>query len=198
MPEITQRLPAHPSLRVVDRAWALLANILNISNKNSSTCPHYHFRLQLQFAHLNVICKHKNVVTIFWRGARGSVVGWGTVLQAGRSRVRFPMPLKFFNWPNPSSRTMALGPTQPLTEMSTRNLPGGKGRPARIRLTSPPSVSRLSRENVVASTHHNPMDLHDCYTDSFIFLTLFRDVCSYRNQLLMQQTITMSWKRFLH
>jgi hypothetical protein len=26
---------------------------------------------------------------------------------------------------------MAFGSTQPLTEMSTRNLPGGKGRPAR-------------------------------------------------------------------
>jgi hypothetical protein len=26
---------------------------------------------------------------------------------------------------------MALGSTQPLTEISTRNLPGGKGRPAR-------------------------------------------------------------------
>jgi hypothetical protein len=26
---------------------------------------------------------------------------------------------------------MALGSTQPLTEMSTRNLPGGNGRPAR-------------------------------------------------------------------
>jgi hypothetical protein len=38
---------------------------------------------------------------------------------------------EFFNWPNPSSRTMALGSTQPLTEMSTRNLHGGKGRPAR-------------------------------------------------------------------
>jgi hypothetical protein len=25
---------------------------------------------------------------------------------------------------------MALGSTQPLTEMSTRNIPGGKGRPA--------------------------------------------------------------------
>jgi hypothetical protein len=38
----------------------------------------------------------------------------------------------FFNWPNPSSRTVALGSTQPLTEMSTRNLPGGKGgRPVR-------------------------------------------------------------------
>jgi hypothetical protein len=37
----------------------------------------------------------------------------------------------FANWPNPSSRNMPLGSTQLLTEMSTRNLPGGKGRPAR-------------------------------------------------------------------
>jgi hypothetical protein len=37
----------------------------------------------------------------------------------------------FFSWPNPSSRTMALGSTQPLKEMSTRNFPGGKGRPVR-------------------------------------------------------------------
>jgi hypothetical protein len=36
----------------------------------------------------------------------------------------------FFNLPNPSSRTMALGSTQPLTEMSTRNIPGGEGQPA--------------------------------------------------------------------
>jgi hypothetical protein len=37
----------------------------------------------------------------------------------------------FLNWPNPASRTMFLGSTQPVTEMSTRNLPGGKWRPAR-------------------------------------------------------------------
>jgi hypothetical protein len=37
----------------------------------------------------------------------------------------------FFNSPDPSSRTMALGSTQPLTEMSTRDLPVGKGQPAR-------------------------------------------------------------------
>jgi hypothetical protein len=36
-----------------------------------------------------------------------------------------------FNWPNPSSRIMTVGLTKPLTEMSTRSLPGGKGRPAR-------------------------------------------------------------------
>jgi hypothetical protein len=53
------------------------------------------------------------------------------MLQAVRSRVRFPMRLfDVFNRPNPSSRIMALGSTQPLTEMSTRNLPGAKERPA--------------------------------------------------------------------
>jgi hypothetical protein len=38
--------------------------------------------------------------------------------------------IRIFSWPNPSSSTVALGSTQPVTEMSTRNLPGGKGRPA--------------------------------------------------------------------
>jgi hypothetical protein len=54
------------------------------------------------------------------------------MLQAGRSRDRVPITCSFFfNLPNPSSRTMALGSTQPLREMSTRDLAGGKRRPAR-------------------------------------------------------------------
>jgi hypothetical protein len=56
---------------------------------------------------------------------------------------------------NPSSRTMTLKSTQLLTEMSTRNLPGVKGG-RRVRLTALlTSVSRLSRENMGASTSHN-------------------------------------------
>jgi hypothetical protein len=35
----------------------------------------------------------------------------------------------FSNRPKPSSRTLALGSTQPLAERSNRNLPGGRGRP---------------------------------------------------------------------
>jgi hypothetical protein len=47
----------------------------------------------------------------------------------------------FFNLPNPSRRTVALGSTQPLTEMSTWNLPEVKGC-RRAKLTSlPPSLS---------------------------------------------------------
>jgi hypothetical protein len=37
----------------------------------------------------------------------------------------------FFILPNPSSLIMALGSTQPLTEITTMNLLGGKGRPKR-------------------------------------------------------------------
>jgi hypothetical protein len=59
------------------------------------------------------------------------------MLQTGRSPVRVPDEVDFFNLPNPSSRTMALGSTHPLTEMSNRNLLKVKGRPA-------PSVSLLS------------------------------------------------------
>jgi hypothetical protein len=73
------------------------------------------------------------------------------MLQAGRSRVQVLMrSLDFFSWSNPSSRTMALGSTQPLTEMGTENIlriilgvKGGR----RVGLTAlPPSVSRLSRK----------------------------------------------------
>jgi hypothetical protein len=53
------------------------------------------------------------------------------MLQAGRSPVQVQGKVDFFNLPNPSSRTMALESTQPLTELSTRNLLGGKKRPAR-------------------------------------------------------------------
>jgi hypothetical protein len=48
------------------------------------------------------------------------------MLQNGRSRVRIPVwSLCLLSLPNPSTRTMALGLTQPLTNMSARNLPGG-------------------------------------------------------------------------
>jgi hypothetical protein len=90
-----------------------------------------------------------NMVTAYlsvcW-GACGSIVGWGTILQGGRLQVRFPMrSLDFFNWPNPSS---ALWPWCRLSlwqKWVPRIFLGVKGS-WRIRLTSPPSVSQLSRK----------------------------------------------------
>jgi hypothetical protein len=65
-----------------------------------------------------------------------------------------------FKLPNPSSRTMALGSTQPPTEMSTRNLPEGKGRPAcKADLTAICKPRRLT--DLWTSTA--------CYRDSFTF-----------------------------
>jgi hypothetical protein len=44
------------------------------------------------------------------------------MLQTARSRDHVPMRWIFSNLPNSSGRTMTLGSTPPLTEMSTRNL----------------------------------------------------------------------------
>jgi len=56
-------------------------------------------------------------------GVRGGALSWGTALQVAGS-----IPdgvIGIFHWHNPSGRTMALGSTQPLTEMSTRNISWG-------------------------------------------------------------------------
>jgi hypothetical protein len=53
------------------------------------------------------------------------------MLQAGRLPARVLDEVNFFNFPNASSLTVALGSTERLTEISTRNFLGGKKRPAR-------------------------------------------------------------------
>jgi hypothetical protein len=61
----------------------------------------------------------------------------------------------FFNWPHLSCRSVALGLTQPLTDMSITNLPGDKGRPARrVRLTTSPVASAGNRTPVVQPVAH--------------------------------------------
>jgi hypothetical protein len=99
------------------------------------------------------------IQTCIQMGASGSAVGWGTALQAGMSRARFPMlSLKFFYWHNSSGRTMALGLTQPLTEMGTRNISWGEGRPVRRADNLTTFMCRLSW-NLGASTCWNTYGL---------------------------------------
>jgi hypothetical protein len=64
------------------------------------------------------------------RQASYSLLQYRKGTNGGRSPIRVPDEVDFFNLPNPSNRTMALGSTQPLTDMSTRNFPGGKKRSA--------------------------------------------------------------------
>jgi hypothetical protein len=76
--------------------------------------------------HLCVILKHR-YNTLFMKGAHGSVVGWGTMLQAGRSRGSIPDEVTGFS----------IGLILPAVLWTWGRLG--------VRLTtSPPSVSRLS------------------------------------------------------
>jgi hypothetical protein len=110
------------------------------------------------------------------------------MLQAGRSRVRFPMrSLDFFNLPNPSSRTMALGSTKPLTEMSARNLPGGKGRPAckadNLTAICEPTVWKIWEPRCLTTVWAFTV----CYRDSFTFLHF--GICCLKIIVTWQQPI---------
>ena len=62
---------------------------------------------------------------MYWRlvGDRG-----GTVVKVLRYKSEGSIPdgvIGIFHWHNPSDRTLALGSTQPLTEMSTRGISWG-------------------------------------------------------------------------
>jgi hypothetical protein len=59
-----------------------------------------------------------------------------------------------FNLPNPSSQSTALGSTQPLTEMSTRSLPGGKRWPAHKALNLKAICEMIVWKNVGVSTSY--------------------------------------------
>jgi hypothetical protein len=68
---------------------------------------------------------------------------------------------------------MDLGSIQPVTEMSTRILPGVKGG-QRVRLTtSPPFVSRFSIK-CGSSTSHKPMAFHGLFTAIVLPFTLHK------------------------
>jgi hypothetical protein len=120
---------------------------------------------------------HGPFINLFkvYLGACGSVFGLCTMLQAGRSWSSVPDGVTgIFCRTNPPSRTMALGSTQPLTGMGSRNLPGVKrGRCVRL-TTSPPSVNRLSRQCGILNISQ-PYRLSWPVTGVVLCLDLFND-----------------------
>jgi hypothetical protein len=96
----------------------------------------HHFALYPQSVLITVFCV---IIPINCGHAANGTVGLGTALHAERSRVRFPMKMEFFYSHNPSGRTMALGLTHPLTEVSTKNVLRCKGGRCVVLTTLPPS-----------------------------------------------------------
>jgi hypothetical protein len=78
----------------------------------------------------------------------------------------------FFDSSNPSSRIIALESTQPVTEMNTRNLPGGKRRPAR----EPDRLTAICESIVYKMWEPEHLitlwAFTACYRDSFTFFTM--------------------------
>jgi hypothetical protein len=99
--------------------------------------------------------------------ARGGAVGWGTPLQAGRSRV---------HWHNPSGRTMDLGSIQPLTEMSTRDISWGKGGRCVGLTTLPPSCAdclEIWEPQPPVTLRACPCLYRDCFTFTITIIDAF-------------------------
>jgi hypothetical protein len=116
--------------------------------------------LPLSVTLLNVNCMQD------WGG------GVAVAPQAGKSRVRFPMvSLEIFT-DNPSGRTMALGSTQPLTEISARNISWERGKGRRcVGLTNLPLSYADCLEIWGPQPPENLRACPDLYRDCITFTT---------------------------
>jgi hypothetical protein len=102
-----------------------------------------------------------------------------------------------FNWPDPTSRKMALGSTRPIIKTSTRNLPGGKGRPARkadnLTAICEPTVKKMWKPQCLTALWASTA----CYRDSFTFTNLqeksysfvYFNLYAFRQQMRKQNVI---------
>jgi len=82
-----------------------------------------------------------------------------------------------FHWHNPSDHAMALGLTQPLIEMSTRNISWGYRRPVRRADNLTTFMCQLSW-NLRASTFWNPQGLSRPVM-GLLYLYLYDYICQY-------------------
>ena len=97
----------------------VLFEMIFIAQTRWSSKPH---RTEIPVPLKNNICPYQQGGWVTSRTVPGSIPGGVT---------------GFFSDISPSDRSMALGSTQPLVKMSTRNIPRGKGGRC-VRLTSPP------------------------------------------------------------
>jgi hypothetical protein len=86
------------------------------------------------------ICLSNSEATIFHE-ARGGAVGEALRYKPEGRGIDSRCVIGIFHWHNPFGRTMALGSTQPLTEMNIRNISWGKGCRCVELTTLPPSCA---------------------------------------------------------
>jgi len=113
-------------------------SILNRTQCLPSSCTDFSFWIhELIFYYYGHLIILKNWL---FSEACGGTVGWGTALQAKRSRVWFLMVSLDFYWHNPSGHTMALELTQPHRNEYQEYFLGCKAGQC-VGLTSPPSCA---------------------------------------------------------
>ena len=122
--------------------WVLCSSIVRsvaadgIQPKNGTTLVVQRFGILLKYS----------------KGAHAGAVVWGMVC------VWFQSVIEIFHWNNPSGQTMALGSTQPLTEMSTRNI-SWRVKAASAFGWQPSTLMCQMSRNLGASTSWNPQCL---------------------------------------
>jgi hypothetical protein len=111
--------------KAIQILFCSVSTVPNRHSNHSLTAVPHHFIIALLHHFLRTALTVPSAA-IYWNTkclrARGSVV------LCYKPKVTGSIPdqgIAFFNWLNPSSRTMALGLIQPLREMGSRNLPGG-------------------------------------------------------------------------
>jgi hypothetical protein len=112
-----------------------------------------------------------------------------------------------FHWHNPSGRTVALGSTQPLTEMSTRNISWGERRPVRradnlitfmcLNLLEPSGTVKAC--NWIALPFYRPMQIQVCcilfptagLTENSIVLPIYRTATAVKEMCKLWDVISI-------
>jgi hypothetical protein len=89
----------------------------------------------------------------------------------------------FFNWPKPSSHTVALGLTQPLTEKCIRNLSVDEGRLA-LKADNLTAICELIVQKMRESQHlTTPGASVACYRDAFTEEPTYQGILFFNRRL---------------